>query len=173
MSESVGRVPAVGGGHSGVIDQGQPLFSRASERSVRCPSERRAEYSKAIRWGYGVLLKGEPTRQEGHCHQFVFLFDADLRADAVPPQSAVEGQTDLTAEQKSKGSSGHLHAIGRLLDQTSADAFSSQRGVNHDTAKTNSRDANAIRLDVDQEVSGVGDESSGLREAHVMDFWRP
>jgi hypothetical protein len=93
---------------------------------VRRPSERRAEYSKAIRWGDAVLLKGEPTGQEGHCHQFVILFDADLGADAAPPQSTVERQTDLTAEQKSKGSSGHLYAIGRLSHQTSADAFSSQ-----------------------------------------------
>ena len=103
----------------------------------------------------------------------MFLFDADLRANAAPPQSSVERQTDVTAEQQSKGSSGHLHTIRRLLDQTSADALSSERGVNHDTAKANSRDANAIRLHVDQQVSGVGDKSSGLREAHVMVFWRP
>ena len=56
----------------------------------------------------------------------VCLFDADGRADATPLQSSVERQTDLTTEQQSKGSSGHLHAIGRLLDQTSADALSSQ-----------------------------------------------
>ena len=89
-------------------------------------SERWAQYSKAIRWGDAVLIKREPARQEGHRHQIVFLFDADRRADAAPPQSSVERQTDLTAEQKRKGSSGHLHAVGRLLDQTSADALSSQ-----------------------------------------------
>jgi hypothetical protein len=89
-------------------------------------SERWAQDSKAVRWGNAVLLKREPTCQEGHRHQFVFLFDADLRADAAPPQPLVEGQTDLTAEQECKGPSSQLHAVGRLLDQTSADALSSQ-----------------------------------------------
>jgi hypothetical protein len=93
---------------------------------LEATSERWAQDSKAIRRGNAVLLKGEPACQEGHRHQFVFLFDADLRADAAPPQPLVERQTDLTAEQKCKGSSSHLHAVGRLLDQTSADALSSQ-----------------------------------------------
>jgi hypothetical protein len=93
---------------------------------LEAASERGPQDSKAIGWSNAVLLKREPTRQEGHRHQFVLLFDADLRADPAPPQTLVERQTDLTAEEKCKGSSSHLHAVGRLLDQTSADALSSQ-----------------------------------------------
>jgi hypothetical protein len=118
--------PANQGTHSGVIDRATAYSGGRMSKACATPSESWAQYSKAIRRGDAVLLKREPTRQERDCHRSVFLFDADLRANAVPPQSSVERQADLTAEQQSKGSSSHLHTIGRLLDQTSADTVASQ-----------------------------------------------
>jgi hypothetical protein len=82
--------PAHGGTHSAVIDPAGAYSGVRMSKAWATPSERWAQYSKAIRWGEAVMLKREPTRQEGHRHRFVVLFDADLWANAAPPQSSVE-----------------------------------------------------------------------------------
>src|ERR1700733_8208460 len=59
--------------HSGVMIRANAYLRERVSKVCAGPSKWRAEYLKAIRWGDAVLFKREPTCDEGHCCQFLFL----------------------------------------------------------------------------------------------------